>query len=115
MEWTTEESQHNSKQGKEIFFSQGIQTHLVSHSSNIRGSSPGDHSLPSHAINEALNYTSTLPHRHSVVFKLRTGTSPFVVIELTIMFLQVTLQKTNKKSLTVCVSSFHKWHKINAK
>jgi hypothetical protein len=103
MEWTTEESRYNnSKQGKEIFFSQGIQTHPVSHSINIRGSSPWDHSLPSHAINEALNYTSTLPRHHSVVFKLRTGTSPFVVIELKIMFLQVTLQK-KKASHCLCL------------
>ena len=56
MEWTTEESRYNSKQGKEIFFSEGIQTHPVSHSIYIRGSSPGDHSLPSHANNEALNH-----------------------------------------------------------
>jgi hypothetical protein len=90
MEWTIEESRYNSKQAKEIFFSQGIQAHPVSHSINIRGCSPGDHSLPSHAVNKALNYTSTLPRHHGVVLKLRTGTSPFMVTELTIMFLQVT-------------------------
>jgi len=96
MEWAPEKSQYNCKQGKEIFFSQGIQTHSVSHSIYIRGSSPVDQSLPSHANNKkALNYTATLSCHHSIVLKLINATSPFVVTGLKIMFLQVTLKKNS--------------------
>jgi len=104
MEWTPEKSWYHSKQGKEIFFSQGIQTHSVSHSIYIRGSSPMNQSLPSHANNKALNYTATLSCHHSTVFKLINATSPFVVTGLKIMFLQVTQKKKEKKQPhIVCV------------
>jgi hypothetical protein len=51
-----------------------------------------------------------------MVLKFRTGTSPFVLTGLKIMFLQVTFKKERKKKdgLILSVSSFHKWEKINA-